>query len=237
MVVKYDFHIHTALSPCAMNDMTPNNIVNMAIISELDVIAITDHNSCKNAGAVIDVAKGTDLLVIPGMEVETAEEVHAVCLFEELEQAISFQNIVYKHLPKIRNKKIKKKIFGNQFIMDKDDEIIGEESELLSFACSLSIDELIKIVDDLGGILIPAHVDRPSNSIISNLGEIPEYMGFKTIEISRFASKSDYKNKYSDKLIIQDSDSHELGFVGICENELEVEKLTPKMVISKLKGV
>ena len=89
MKLAVDLHIHTALSPCAHEDMTPNNIVNMACLKELDAIAVTDHNSCLNAEAVMMCAKDTNLMVIPGMEVETVEEVHIVCLFETLEDACS----------------------------------------------------------------------------------------------------------------------------------------------------
>lgn len=103
--LTYDFHIHTCLSPCADDDMTPTNIVMMAALKGLDVIAITDHNTCKNCKASIEIGKKNDILVLPGMELTTSEEVHVICLFADLEDAMRFDTYVYERLIKVKNKK------------------------------------------------------------------------------------------------------------------------------------
>lgn len=175
-------HIHTALSPCAHEDMTPNNIVNMACLKELDAIAVTDHNSCLNAEAVMMCAKDTNLMVIPGMEVETVEEVHIVCLFETLEDACSLQEIIDERRLKIP---LNEKIFGRQPVMNYMDEIVKEIPDLLSVATDIDLDTLYELVKERNGIFIPAHVDRPANGLISVLGGFPETPEIRWIEISK----------------------------------------------------
>lgn len=234
MKINYDLHMHTALSPCAMDEMTPNNIVNMSLISELDVIAITDHNSCENVQAVLDVASGTDLIVIPGIEVETMEEIHVVCLFETIEHAYGIQDEVYRRLPPKKNNA---KIFGEQTLLNNEDDTVGQVERLLSFATSISIDELVVLVAKVGGVCIPAHVDRPSYSLISNLGMIPEHLSFPVLEISRFNDLADYIEKYKDHFLIQSSDAHELGVIGSCGGTIEVARKSVHEVIQRLKHV
>ena len=233
MEINYDLHLHTALSPCALEEMTPNNLVNMSLISGLDVIAVTDHNSCENVAAVMKVAEGTGLIVIPGLEVETMEEIHVVCLFETIEQANQLQDDVYRHLPPRRNNA---KIFGEQLLLDESDEEVGRVDRLLSFATGISIDQLVDKVRTIGGVCIPAHVDRPSYSIISNLGMLPEHLSLPVLEISRFSNPLDYQESYPSHMLIQSSDAHELGFVGICEKKLVVAEKSIKGVLEVLRG-
>ena len=122
MNIAVDLHIHSALSPCADDDMTPNNIVNMAILKKLDAIAVTDHNSCDNAEAIVKLA-GSQLIVVPGMEVETKEEVHVLCYFEDVDKLLDFGELIRTKLPSVANIP---QIFGNQLIIDENDQIIGE---------------------------------------------------------------------------------------------------------------
>ena len=124
MKLFYDLHIHSALSPCGDNDMTPNNIINMSIIKGLDVIAVSDHNSIKNLYSVMEVAKNTDLLVIPAMEIETAENIHILALFPDLNSAEIAYSKIYQNLPDIQNDI---SVFGEQLILDNMDQIVGEE--------------------------------------------------------------------------------------------------------------
>lgn len=233
MRIKYDFHIHTALSPCGDNSMTPNNIVNMALINELDVIAITDHNSCENIEAVMEVAKDVGILVIPGMEIETREEIHVVCLFPNLEQALKMQKIVYEKLPNIKNNN---KYFGEQILFNYEDEIIGRVDRLLIGATKLSINDLFELVKIHKGAFIPAHIDRPSYSIISNLGMIPANMELSSLEVSRHVNYEDYKMKYLNYLILQSSDAHDLGYIGICNSEIDVNEKSIKSILDKINA-
>lgn len=231
MKLTYDLHIHTALSPCGDRSMTPNNIVNMALLNELDVIAITDHNSCENVEPVMKLAGNTDLIVIPGMEIETREEIHVVCLFPDLESAFKMQEIVFEKLPPLNNKA---KIFGEQLLMNIQDDVVGEMERLLVQATELSLNDLLNLVQGLKGAFIPAHIDRPSYSIISNLGMIPSNLQIPTLEISRHANYDSFKKNYSDYLILQSSDSHDLGYIGICNQQLEVKTKSIQGIIDSI---
>ena len=118
----YDLHIHSCLSPCGDNDMTPNNLVQMALLSGCDVIALTDHNTCRNAPAAMEAGARNGLLVIPGMELCTAEEAHVVCLFETLEGALEFDHYIYENMPHVKNRP---EIFGEQRLLDGEDGPVG----------------------------------------------------------------------------------------------------------------
>ena len=229
MKCYYDLHIHSALSPCGDNDMTPNNIVNMSILKGLDVIAVSDHNTCGNVRAVQKVAEGK-LLVIPAMEIETAEEVHMLSLFPNIEAAEEMEKIVKQHLPQIENKA---EIFGNQYYMDENDEIIGEEKYLLVNATTLDIYETSKAVSELGGLVIPAHIDRSSYSIISNLGFIPPDINFSCVEISKSATEdffADYKNYNT----ITNSDAHYLWDIQEKIHFFEIDNKITKKILETL---
>ncbi len=209
MRLYYDLHIHSALSPCGDNDMTPNNIVNMALLKGLDVIAVTDHNACGNVRAVQKVA-GNNLLVIPGMEVESEEEVHILCLFPTVEKAEQMEKIIRKNSVPVKNKP---EIFGNQYYMDADDNIIGEEENLLVTATGLSIYDVVKYTNESGGVAIPAHIDRSSYSVLSNLGFLPPDLEVGALEITEKNLES-MAGDYSDYFIITDSDAHYLGDIS-----------------------
>ncbi len=219
--MKYaiDLHIHSALSPCADDDMTPNNIVNMAILKGLDIIAITDHNSCDNIEAIMEVG-GDNILIIPGMEVQSKEEVHLLCYFTELDNILKFDAVIRAKLPKISNSP---HIFGNQYIMDSLDNIVGIREELLLTSVDMTVDEVANKVRELGGVVIPAHVDRMSYSILSQLGFIPPELEFPTLEVSTVSSVDELNLKEYDYIL--SSDAHSLG--NIMEREMFVELQYP----------
>ncbi len=239
--IFFDFHIHTALSPCGDEDMTPNNIVNMALIKELDAIAITDHNTCGNVKAVMEVAKNMpcDLLVLPGMEVETSEEIHVVCLFKELDGALAFEKIIDEKLPKIPNRE---DIFGRQVYYDAFDEITGFKENLLLTAVDLDIQKIFELVHFHDGIAIPAHIDRTSYSILSNLGFFPKELGIRLVEYSKHVVPTTYmkSNPYLERFsYIQSSDAHYLGDMSERERFLSIDGdvLTPASIIDHLKNM
>lgn len=237
MKLAVDLHIHSALSPCADNEMTPNNIVNMAGIKGLDIIALTDHNSGANLEAADKCAKKAGLLFIPGMEVETSEEVHLVCLLPDLECAAGLHRYVYNSLPGIKNRE---DIFGKQLIMDENDNITGEEGRMLLTAAFLNVSEVFLFVNRLGGVVLPAHVDRTSNSMIYNLGMIPEDLGIRYLEISRDCDETAFralKPELGNYGLIRSSDAHYLGDILEREMLLELDERSPKAVIEKLKRV
>ncbi|HEY9060192.1 MAG TPA: PHP domain-containing protein [Pseudobacteroides sp.] len=236
MRLAYDLHIHSALSACSDKDMTPNNIVNMSLLKELDIIAVTDHNSAENLEAVIKCAEGKGILVVPGMEVETMEEIHAVCLFPGLAEAKKMQEIIYENLPPIKNRE---DIFGRQIIFDENDNETGTLDRLLLTAASLSIEELNRIVKGLKGVMVPAHIDRSSYSVLSNLGSIPENLGFKFLEVSKKADMGVLKKQYPEAInydIIMSSDAHSLECISERESFIDIDEKTIECLISKIRN-
>lgn len=205
MKLYYDLHIHSALSPCGDEDMTPNNIVNMAHLKGLDIISVTDHNSCGNVRAVIKAAEGK-IKVIPGMEINTREEVHVLAYFPTLEKAEDMERLIKKELIKVKNDP---DIFGRQLIMDENDEIVGEEEMLLVNAVNLDIYEIQKEVKERGGIFVPAHIDRSSYSVLSNLGFLPPDLEIDGIEITE-KNFSDLSAMYDRYPLFSSSDAHYL---------------------------
>jgi PHP family Zn ribbon phosphoesterase len=235
MKVAVDLHIHTALSPCADKDMTPNNIVNMACLKGLDAIAITDHNSCMNVRAVMSCGEEKDLLVIPGMEVETREEVHVICLFETPEDAEWLQEILNFYRLKIP---LNEEIFGNQWILNRYDEITASFSELLSVSVDLDLDTVCKLVKEKNGVFIPAHVDRPANGLISVLGAIPKTPDIRVIELSKSCDQEDFlkRNPYCRKYKrYTASDAHYLWDILERECFMEVDKRSVPAILEYLR--
>lgn len=215
----YDVHIHSALSPCGDNDMTPNNIVNMAVLKGLNVIALTDHNSCKNCPAIVKAAENSPLTVLCGMEINTAEEIHAVCLFPTLQKALAFDAYVYERLPNIANNPV---VFGEQRIYDAQDRIIGYESKLLINACNISIMELSGLMQQFGGICFPAHIEKSSYSITSSLGMVPPECGFTVFEVKDLSRLPQVLALLPDvsSLILHNSDAHYLWDISEAENSV-----------------
>lgn len=220
--MKYDFHIHTALSPCGDNDMTPNNIVNMAYLKGLEAIAVTDHNCVKNAAAVIEAGKNAGITVIPGMEIESSEEIHIVSLFPHIDAALEAEKHVFLHLPKIKNRE---DIFGQQLIIDSEDNVTGKMEQMLITAADLDIFAVFDMVKSLGGVCYPAHVDRHSYSVLSNLGFIPPELKTSFIEISKNVDNPEEYVKNKELLrykVIRSSDAHYLGDISEAVNDIEV---------------
>lgn len=234
MKYYYDLHLHSCLSPCGDMDMTPNNIVNMAKLLGLDVIALTDHNTSLNCKAVMEVGKEVGLVVIPGMELTTSEDIHAVCLFPTLEQAIDWNDYVDEKRIKIKNKA---EIYGRQVIMNSADEEIGEVENLLLPSSNIGIYEAYHKAKEFGGICYPAHIDRDSLSILSVLGEIDEYCGFRTAELADKSKLPELKKLHpvlNNMNIVTSSDAHYLENMREAENFLELEELSAESVIEYL---
>lgn len=234
--MKYycDLHIHSALSPCADNDMTPNNIVNMAVLCGLNIIAITDHNSIGNVEAAMKVAENLPITIVPGMELETAEEAHFVCLFPTLKIAKDFSSWLDQYRMPVKNRP---DIFGEQLYLNELDEIVGTEERLLVTAVTCSIYDAAPKIRTLGGVIFPAHVDRNSYSVISNLGTVPEDLGFTTVELSKSITREEALEKYpylSRYRIITDSDSHYLDTFYEEQNPIELFAPTAEALIKKL---
>ncbi len=234
MKYYYDLHLHSCLSPCGDMDMTPNNIVNMAKLLGLDVIALTDHNTSLNCEAAMKAGEKIGLLVIAGMELTTSEDIHAVCLFPTLEKALKWNDYVDNHRIKIKNKP---DIYGRQVIMNENDEETGETEHLLIPATDISIMSAHKLVKDFGGVCYPAHIDRDSLSILSVLGEIDESCGFTTAELADKTRLSALRAQHpilNTLKIVTNSDAHYLENMREAENFIELPELTAENVIEYL---
>lgn len=219
----YDLHVHSCLSPCADDDMTPANIAGMAAVQGLDIVALTDHNSAKNCPAFFHHAKSFGIIPIAGMELSTAEDIHVVCLFPTLEAALRFDAVVEEKLIKIKNKP---HIFGNQYLMNEADEVAGEEESLLINATSIDIKSAYELCTSLGGVCYPAHIDRDSNGILAVLGDFPEEVPFGAFELNDKQSYHELSERLShlkDKRYVVSSDAHNLWSMSEAENTVILE--------------
>lgn len=233
--LSYDLHIHSCLSPCGSEDMTPANIVHMALLKELDVIAVTDHNSCKNCTPVLSLADKLGITALPGMELCTSEEVHVLCLFAELTDALAFDAYVYSKLLKVPNNEM---IFGRQEIYDEEDHRIGTEPYLLINAADISFGSLEALMQEYHGIYIPAHIDKGSNSLISNLGFIPPDASFTCAELKSIGKRENFILTYpylSRCNILTNSDAHSLEYMNEPDNHMYAESKNREDIIMALK--
>lgn len=232
--LAYDLHLHSCLSPCGDDDMTPANIVGMAALLGLELIAVTDHNSCKNCPAVLAAAKEYGILAVPGMEINTSEEVHAVCLFPRLEAAMDFDRYVEERLIPFPNKE---EIFGRQLIYDLEDRICGTFPNLLINATDISFDGLWDVVRAYDGVMFPAHVDKGANSLMANLGFIPPDSQFVTAEVKDLKKLHGLRKEhpYLEKCrIISNSDAHYLEHIHEAGLVLPVEERSAEGVVRAL---
>ncbi len=188
-----DLHIHSCLSPCGDDEMTPGNIVGIALLNGLNIVALTDHNTSKNCPAFFAQARMHGIVPVAGMELTTAEDIHVVCLFRELSDAMKFDMFVDGHKIPVKNKP---EIFGNQYIMDENDEIAGEEEYLLINATDLTIEDAYREVIARGGVCYPAHIDRQSNGMVSILGTFPEEPRFTAYELNSADSLAEYESRF-----------------------------------------
>jgi DNA polymerase III alpha subunit len=216
--------------------MTPYNLVNLAKIFGYDIIALTDHNSCKNCLSAVKVGEKIGITVVPGMELCTCEEIHNICLFPDVDSAVAFSDYVSGTLPNIKNRE---KIFGEQLIMDELDNILGKEEILLTTASSISISELDELVARYGGVCYPAHIDRSSYSVISALGDFPIEVESKCFELTPKAKAEDYLEKYpatKGRMIIRSSDAHYLENMREPEYMIDLPENSAQALIDYLKG-
>lgn len=222
---RAELHSHTVLSPCAEVEMIPPLIVQTAIERGINLLAVTDHNASANVQAVQQAAQGAGLMVLPGMELQTREEVHLLCLFDTLDQLAGWQASVDKHLPPLENNIDH---FGEQFVVDETGEFIRREPRLLLTSADISLEEAVSGVNAIGGMAIPAHVDRRANGLLEILGFVPEDAAVSALEISRHLTVDMAPLRYPQIRgypLIRDGDAHRLNeFLGV--NEFWVERPT-----------
>lgn len=223
---RADLHIHTVLSPCADLEMTPANIVNRAKEKGLHIIGITDHNSTKNTLLVKKLAQKAGIFVLTGAEVTTKEEVHCLAFFEFENQLNQFQQFLDDNITIIPNPDGH---FGYQPVVDENDDILELISNYLPAALKSSINEIQQKVEKLDGIFIPAHVDRPSNGLFSQLGFIPPGLKFDALGILSFNSEKHVRKHHviqKEIALIRNSDAHYLNQIGEIYTVFNIEELT-----------
>ena len=217
-----DLHIHSVLSPCADREMIPHCIILEALEKQLDMIAVTDHNSCENVRTSISLGERFGVWVIPGMEIETREEIHFLTFFPTLDILESFYCFLQSHLHRVH---IDESIWGEEWIVDEDGRIIEKKDYLLAYPLSFSVDELYRAVKNWRGIIIPSHVDHGAYSIIRVLGFIPPNLDFPVLEISpsisiKKAGMDFFLEKYR---LACFSDAHTLSQIGSVHTDFIME--------------
>ena len=209
-----DLHIHSCLSPCGDDAMTPNSIAGMAKLNGLSVAALTDHNACGNCEPFFAACARYGVVPVAGMELTTSEDVHLLCLFRTLADATVFAKAVDARRNRIKNRP---EIFGRQLLIDLDDEPCGEEAFLLINATTLSLEEAAALCGEHRGIAIPAHIDRESNGLLSTLGGMPEAPDFPTVELRDAQNLPELVQKYPllrRKREIISSDAHQISDIA-----------------------
>lgn len=235
MKLYYDFHIHSGLSPCSSEDMSPNNIVNMSVIKGLDAIAVTDHNGIGNVRACVEIGKTLPIIVIPGMEIQTVEDFHSIILFKTVEDLETFYANVDEKRLKIPNKPER---FGHQYIYSVDDEVIDEEMNYLITPFNITFDKVIELVNDLGGVAFPAHINRNSFSIFNSLGFIDKSLDIENIEW--YKEKPDDYETFENKMFksyreLFNSDAHQLVDISEQINYIDVDEISIEGIFRTLK--
>jgi PHP family Zn ribbon phosphoesterase len=228
-LVHADLHIHTCLSPCGEPEMSPTKVARQAREKGLDLIAVCDHNSAENVEATTRAGRKVGLAVIGGMEITSREEVHVLGLFREPGPLNAAQQTVHDHLPGENDPDY----FGEQLVMDEDDRVIGRQERLLIGATDLTLADVVRVIHDLEGIAIAAHVDRPSYSILSQLGFIPAGLRLDGVEIS-----DRRPDGLGDELpVISSSDAHRLEEIGRRRTRFRLESPTAAEIALALKQV
>ncbi len=212
----YDLHIHSCFSACASDDMTPANIAGFSRLEGLDWISVTDHNSADNLPAVAKACREYGVGFLPGIEVTSEEDIHLLCYFRELSAAIYMSECLHKALPAYP---YDRSIFGNQLMMDEEDQVLAEGIRLFSAAVSMNIYEIKQLCESLGGLCVPAHVNRTANSLLSVMGTILEDFPCPAYEYSllgqNFPAGKDTLFPCNSE-VLYSSDAHTLTDIGAC---------------------
>lgn len=238
----YELHLHSCLSPCGDENMTPNNIAGMAMLNGVRIAALTDHNTSRNCPAFFEACARVGVVPVAGMELTTAEDIHMVCLFPTLEEAMAFDEVIATHRMKIKNRP---EIFGEQQILNADDELIGIEEYLLIPAIDLDLDDAADLAMSMGGACFPAHIDKQSNGMLSILGDFPPIPTFYAAELHDMGHLDEYRARFpllERLLIVQNSDAHSLEQMNLDPPKLsllpknESDQAIRDALIARLRG-
>lgn len=211
---RADLHVHTVLSPCADLDMSPDRIIGLALERGIDILAVTDHNSTAQCAIVRKQAEGTGLLVVNGCEVNSREEIHAICLFEDDYTSCKFQQFLDHYLPEIPNRP---EYHGHQVLVNNKNQITRHLPNYLGSPLRIDIEMIEQYTHQLNGLFIPAHIDRPINSLYSQLGYLPTNLRVDGMQLSKFANEQEIRSRYdihADVSLITASDAHYVEDIG-----------------------
>jgi predicted metal-dependent phosphoesterase TrpH len=232
---KADLHVHTCLSPCGELEMSPRKIVAEVEQRGIDIIGVCDHNSAQNVPGLLRAAAGHRVVVLPGMEVCTSEEIHVLALFDNVESALELQGIVYANLAGENNPEV----FGQQVIANEFDEVEGFQVRLLIGAADLTVEDTVGAIHRLGGLAIASHIDRESYSVIGQLGFIPATIRFDALEISSNTSDAEAQKRfqeYRQYVFVRNSDAHRLADIGRSVSEYLLEGLSLREITKALRN-
>ncbi len=230
MDVWVDLHIHSCLSPCAQDDMTPWNLVGMASVKGLQMLALTDHNAARNLADAMLAGQTFGVCVVPGIEITAKEEVHILGYFPTLDAAQEAGEQIYAHLPDIANDT---RLFGNQLIMNEGDEPGGTLDKLLINATDLSIDEVCALVDRFGGYAVPAHINRTAYGMLGVLGLMPPLPQFPVVEVAPLPVCPSAATK--GRRVLRSSDAHQLCDIHEREFSLPLRDLSAEALLAYLR--
>lgn len=234
-VYNCNLHVHTCLSPCGDLDMHPAAIVRECVSVGLDIIAICDHNASENVQYVMNAARETPLVVLPGMEMTTKEEVHVLALFACMDHLMALQGEVYQHLKGLNDEQL----FGIQAIVNEIGEVEGFNERLLIGATDIPLHDAVDLIHAQGGLAVAAHIDRQSFSVISQLGFIPEDVPFDALEISALLGIQEGRRRYPELgsyPFITSSDAHFLHDIGRTCTRMVLEEGTFGEIRMALNG-
>ena len=235
MNLRCDLHIHSCLSPCGDEEMTPGNIVGLASLCGLQLIALTDHNTCGNCRAAMTAGEAYGVTVIPGMELTTAEAIHVLCYFPDIDKAEAFSAKVYRRLPDIGNRA---DIFGRQVFRDEEDRELGEEPRLLLNATDLSIEQVRDLAYRFGGAAVPAHIDKHSDSVMAVFGYADPGMGYRTWEVTPGCDTAALELVHPElkgSRYLKSSDAHWLEALDKAQSSIDLPECSAQAFVAMLR--
>jgi PHP family Zn ribbon phosphoesterase len=227
--VSADLHIHTALSPCGGEEMKPPAILLTAERKRIAVVGIVDHSTAGNARAFLEASAAFDVRVFVGLEIETAEGVHVLALFDNTEQTEDMDRAIAEHLPAMANRP---DILGEQYLLNEWGDVTGHEPRLLITATDLSLERIAEMCRARGGMTIPAHIDRPANGLLPTLGFVPPDLRVEAFELSCRVTPSEARQRWpelAERPLLTSSDAHFLADIGSSVTRISIDLAEAKL--------
>ncbi len=222
MKVYYDIHIHSILSACADELQTPNNILNMCMLKELNMISICDHNCAKQWKTLDMLRESYDFFMLYGMEITVKEGFHVLAYFEKYDELMKLDEIIDECLDKTIIPPDK------QIICDEYDEPLQEIPYWTNQKIKYSFKEVIDVVKANNGIIIPAHIDRRNSGILDFYSDFSIF-DVDGIEVYDLSIINDLYDKYpylKNYKVINNSDAHSMELIHEKEQYMDLDDLS-----------